>query len=73
MAKEGCEMEEQGNWQEDGGWMSDDVRVSIDGREKGESRKMRRLYYGVNNQSSDGVNKIPAKERHSEVDLYDTT
>ena len=32
MAKEGCEMEEQDNWQEDRRWMGDDVRESIGGR-----------------------------------------
>ena len=45
MAKEGCEMEKEENWQEARRWMTDDVRASINGR-KGknrESRKMRRL------------------------------
>ena len=31
IAKEGCEMEEQDNWQKNRGWMTDDVRASIDG------------------------------------------
>ena len=29
MAKEGCEMEKEENWQEDRRWMTDDVRASI--------------------------------------------
>ena len=32
MAKEGCEMEKEENWQEDRRWMTDDVRASINGR-----------------------------------------
>ena len=32
MAKEGCDMEKEENWQEDRGWMTDDVRASINGR-----------------------------------------
>ena len=32
MAKEGCEMEKEENWQEHRRWMTDDVRASIDGR-----------------------------------------
>ena len=46
MAKEGCEMEKEENWQEDRRWMTDDVRASINGRKEKnrEYRKMRRLY-----------------------------
>ena len=32
VAKEGCEMEKEENWQEDRRWMIDDVRASINGR-----------------------------------------
>ena len=32
MAKEGCEMENEENWQVDRRWMTDDVRASINGR-----------------------------------------
>ena len=32
MAKEGCEMKKEKNWQEDRRWMTDDVRASINGR-----------------------------------------
>ena len=31
MAKECCEMEKEGNWQEDRIWLTDDVRASING------------------------------------------
>ena len=31
MAKEGCEMDKEENWQEDRRWMTDDVRESING------------------------------------------
>ena len=34
MAKEGCGMEKEENWQEDRRWMTDDVRASINGRKK---------------------------------------
>ena len=34
MAKEGCKMENEENWQEDRRWMTDDVRASINGRKK---------------------------------------
>ena len=34
MAKEGCEMEKEENWQEDRRWMTDDVRASINGRKE---------------------------------------
>ena len=46
MAKEGCEMEKEDNWQEDRRWMTDDVRASINGRKEKnwEYRKMRILY-----------------------------
>ena len=32
MAKEGCEMEKEENWQQDRRWMTDDVRSSINER-----------------------------------------
>ena len=32
MAKEGCEIEKEDNWQEDGRWMIDDIRASINGK-----------------------------------------
>ena len=44
MAKEGCEMEKDENWQEDRRWMTEDVRASINGRKNRECRNMRRLY-----------------------------
>ena len=34
MAKEGCEMEKEENWQEDRRWMTDDVRASINGKNR---------------------------------------
>ena len=34
MAKVGCEMEREENWQEDRRWMTEDVRASINGRKK---------------------------------------
>ena len=39
MAKEGCEMENEENWQEDKRWMTDDVREIINGK----NRKMIRI------------------------------
>ena len=48
MAKEGCEMEKEENWQEDRRWMTDDVRASIHGR-YWEYRKMG-IIYGVNDE-----------------------
>ena len=49
MAKEGCEIEKDENWQEDRRWTTDDVRASIKGIKENnrEYRKMRRIY-GVN-------------------------
>ena len=34
MAKDGCEMEKDENWQEDRRWMTDDVRASIKERKE---------------------------------------
>ena len=49
MAKEGCEMKKEENWQEDRRWFTDDVRASINGGNENhmEYRNMRRIY-GVN-------------------------
>ena len=54
MAKEGCEMEKEENWQEDRRWMTDDVRASINGRKEKnrEYREYRKMIilYGVNDE-----------------------
>ena len=51
MAKEGCELEKEENWQEDRRWITDDFKASFNGRKfkNREYRKMRRIY-GVNDE-----------------------
>ena len=43
LAKEGCEMETEDNWQEHRRWMTDDGRASIHGRKR-EHRKIIIIY-----------------------------